>query len=106
MAGLNDSFSDSTDTHWYARSRGYTKATDGHDRVGGDLQWTAYDGTDITNKPVGSLDECKKVCTAVDDCIGISYRDSDKNCYIKNNTASQLKSVDTGYQWYAKNPLT
>jgi hypothetical protein len=92
---------------WYNKSKGYTKAADGMDRSGhaggGDLVWTAYDGTPDKWKTGITLEDCKKACTAVDDCIGISYNDSIDQCYMKDKTALPLAPSGNNYQWYAKN---
>ena len=105
---MDDFFRDATATNWYAKSRGYTMGPAGQDRsghTGGDMSWDAYDGTTDTSKTGITLEACEKACTAVDDCIGISYNESTKRCFMKNKSAEQLAPSTNGFQWYAKNPL-
>ena len=77
----------------------------GQDRWGGALFWAAFDGSTDTFKDNYTLENCKKACTDVDACIGISYNPTSRMCFMKDTTAQTL-SPSNAVQWYDKNPLS
>ena len=73
------------------------------DRIFGDLSYT----------PNQTLDQCKALCKANNDCIGISHSETNKHCYQKGTTGGggegeghgplQIQYVPSDIQFYYKN---
>ena len=69
---------------------------------------------DLVLTPDQTLDQCKALCKANVDCIGISYNSTDKSCYQKGTTGGGQPGEGTGplqtaygtpspHQFYYKN---
>ena len=66
---------------------------------------------DLSSTPTEDLKSCQELCKKNQDCIGVSYNKTEKNCFLKGTTGGgsggagplKIEYVSSPYQFYYKN---
>ena len=56
-----------------------------------------FSGADLRNLIVENKEECIRHCVDTDSCKSISFRMSDKRCYLKSRRGGSVPSINAGY---------